>query len=528
MRKFFTILSLVCTTQTFAQISITNTSMPNVNDTIRYSTTNQNVSALINTSGANKQWDASDLVANFQDIARFRTPASINILYALSFGSSTYGTESQSLNFGPVAQGTDAYTFYRKTSDYFINTGRAFTVQGIPLSQNYNDTMFRFPLTYGQIDSNLWVSNEVNALVATIRTTGKRVNEVDGWGTITTPYGTFDCLRVKSTLRTTDTVRTSLIPLPFPVTQNTTEYKWFVTGQRIPILEISIQGSGLAQQTTVRYRDSVRPEAFEGLARFSANRLAFAVGNTTDTCTITDNSLRNPISREWTITPSTFRFVGGTSATSQRVQLHFDSVGKYTVSLKVNYGAGSDDTTVENYITVLVGPKANFTVEANLVTTTTILPFTDLSTGNPTSWTWTFNPNTISYVAGTNTNSKNPRVVFDQEAVYDVTLRVANNIGADVLTRTRHIAVFATGLNEKTIKTKLLAFPNPVKDKLSLSTTEKIVKVAIIDLQGKQHLQQIIDGEITIVVSHLASGIYLLKATSEDGKVGLVRFQVSQ
>ena len=52
----------------------------------------------------------------------------------------------------------------------------------------------------------------------------------------------------------------------------------------------------------------------------------------------------------WSISPSTFSFVGGTTDSSENPQVIFNSSGTYSVTLTVSNNYGSDDTTVSNII----------------------------------------------------------------------------------------------------------------------------------------------------------------------------------
>lgn len=65
-----------------------------------------------------------------------------------------------------------------------------------------------------------------------------------------------------------------------------------------------------------------------------------------------------------------------------------------------------------------------------------VVNFSDLSTGNPTSWRWELGN-------GTNSVLQNPSVIYMNAGVYSVKLVVRNANGRDSLTRTQYIRVFA-------------------------------------------------------------------------------------
>ena len=82
----------------------------------------------------------------------------------------------------------------------------------------------------------------------------------------------------------------------------------------------------------------------------------FAADNTTptsgSTVSFADLSTNTPTSWSWSITPATFSFVGGTSASDQNPMVQFTAGGLYSVSLTATNPGGSDVMTKTDYINV--------------------------------------------------------------------------------------------------------------------------------------------------------------------------------
>ncbi len=85
------------------------------------------------------------------------------------------------------------------------------------------------------------------------------------------------------------------------------------------------------------------------------------------------------------------------------------------------------------------GINANFSSDVTEGCPGVAVDFTDESTGNITSWSWTFeggNP-------GTSTE-QNPTIVYDTTGLWDVTLVISNDDGSDTLTIEDYIHIFET------------------------------------------------------------------------------------
>ena len=86
------------------------------------------------------------------------------------------------------------------------------------------------------------------------------MNHVDGWGTLITPFGTFNTLRVVSELTGKDSLFLDTLGFGFSFPRaKTREYKWLATNGKIPVLQINTNVNGANEViTSIRYRDIYR------------------------------------------------------------------------------------------------------------------------------------------------------------------------------------------------------------------------------------------------------------------------------
>lgn len=514
MNRIFTFLMLLfCVVQANGQITILNADMPRANDTARVTTASGTIP--LNQTGADFTWNFANLNMVSQDVIKYQSP--LQTPYALYFAQSSFGLLEADANIASFAL-QNPYGFYRSTATAYVYNGRGASIQGLPLGINYNprDTIYRFPLNFGDKDSSNFFG-QTSVLIGDLKISGKRVNEVDGWGKITTPFGTFDCIRVKSVITETDTVVFNGFSIPVP--NNRTEYKWLAKGLRYPVLQVVVtQGIGGGGQA-ITFLDRNRPELFVNNARFNVSRAATQIG---DTINLTDQSVGNPTAWQWTITPTTFRFVAGTTSSSQNPRIIFDANGKYTIKLRVTYNGGSDDTTRVDVINVVEGVKANFIADKTTTDPSVVVNFFDSSSGNPTAYQWTFVPNTVSFVNATSATSKNPKVVFNSTGNYSVTLRVTGASGSNTITKNNYIVIWPTSVKEvKSVvqPTQIHITPNPAKDVFTLGSNKSLAKMTlqVVDILGKEHEVVVTknnDTEFVVNITKLPEGIYFLRANN--------------
>jgi PKD repeat protein len=183
-------------------------------------------------------------------------------------------------------------------------------------------------------------------------------------------------------------------------------------------------------------------------ADFIGAPLTIPVGGSVN---FTDLSTGSPTSWTWT-------FTGGTPASStvqNPTGIVYNTAGIYTVSLSISNGSSSDVETKTNYITVgNPPPVADFTADVTSIPVGGTVNFTDLSSGNPTSWSWTFTGGTPA-----NSTTQNPTLItYNTAGLYPVSLTATNASGSNTATKTNYINV---GGNPGTKECDTLHFPLP-------------------------------------------------------------------
>jgi PKD repeat protein len=171
------------------------------------------------------------------------------------------------------------------------------------------------------------------------------------------------------------------------------------------------------------------------VASFTANPTSGGAGVTV---TFTDTSTGSPSSWTWD-------FGDATSATGQGPQTHqYNVQGNYLVTLTA---ANANGTNTSAPTTITVGPaqSVDFDGAPQLSGPAPLtVNFTDLSTGNPTAWAWTFGD-------GQTSTLQNPPHTYQNPGNYTVSLTVSFATGPPLT---------ATKANYVTVSVALCTVPN--------------------------------------------------------------------
>ncbi len=104
--------------------------------------------------------------------------------------------------------------------------------------------------------------------------------------------------------------------------------------------------------------------------------------------------------------------------------------------------SGDNDLVITRYLNDYVPPPSlvvNFIADDTTLCAGNFINFTDQSTGNITTWNWTFEGGTPS-----TSSVQNPVVTYENAGTYDVRLIGSNDTETDTLLREDYIQIFAT------------------------------------------------------------------------------------
>jgi len=248
-----------------AQITVTQSDFGTSGDTIRFSLA-QDIWGLDATlGGANVTWDFSVMEPTVQKIDTLFTTAEAGFTYSFIFGNPTDPTHmaswnrlEQEIDFGGFIPVEDVRGFYKKTSTALNYVGAGAKVFGFPLPAKADtiEQVYRFPMNFGD------TYTEKRYVKADIPNTfyfeQYRIveNEVEGWGTLITPYGSFQTLKIKKIISEYDSVYVDSLGIGFGINQPLrTEYHWIGLEHKLPLMVYTDQG----MTGTIEYQDIIRP-----------------------------------------------------------------------------------------------------------------------------------------------------------------------------------------------------------------------------------------------------------------------------
>ena len=270
---------LFFSTFSFTQITINSTDFLTAGDSVLSSIGELNdvTNSHLITTGPNSNWNFSFLDPNYQvtDHNRllnsplesltfgFLAPTQYQASYVTDLLENIPSSLSSLINNYVNIKITD---YIRLTPDSLTIIGNGLTINGFSMPMAYSkiEKNYDFPIQYnnstfsrgeGEVDVNPFYN-------AKYKVKKNHTSLVDGWGVITTPYGTFNALRIKHEVSRVDSFLVAIPNLPLTwiaIPTLTRQYEWWTNNEKAPILKIStivIDGNEII--SFVKYKDIVR------------------------------------------------------------------------------------------------------------------------------------------------------------------------------------------------------------------------------------------------------------------------------
>lgn len=276
---------LALSTFSFGQITLTDQHFAGASESYVFSTLTDPAIDYA-TTGTNHLWDFSTMVPQDQKSLITRSTSQLSGTSILLFGGfapapykATYFNETtdlpldQASAFLPISI-DELNQFTKKSSTSITSIGYELVSggQGLGFRSDTIEIRYALPMTYGNsYESRGYTNLDLNPLYdAKWRQHRHRVSNVDGWGTVKTPFGQFDALRIHHVIDELDSIYLTFqgfgmwIPIPVPLTH---EYEWRSTSDKEAVMKIRTNEIlGNETVTAIEYRDN-----FNGLGLIESN-----------------------------------------------------------------------------------------------------------------------------------------------------------------------------------------------------------------------------------------------------------------
>jgi hypothetical protein len=291
-----------------SQITLSVSDFANAGDTVRISQAD-GTGLDFTSTGANYTWDFSALTATSQYLKEYNPIGFASLLvfgtygpvaptnYRASYFNPTNDLPLDQLSqFLPVSL-SDLNQYTKRMTDSITSLGYSISVngQGVPFKSDTIETRYKLPLNYNDYHySRGYTFIDLNPVIDfKIKQYRQRTTNVDGWGTIITPKGTFQALRLRHDIAEIDSVYQTFFGagqwFGTPPIQRT-EYEWFANSEKEWVLKAT-ETNGTVNQ--VEYQEdylgldasliestldvSIGPNPTSGVVEIQSNDLLISV-----------------------------------------------------------------------------------------------------------------------------------------------------------------------------------------------------------------------------------------------------------
>ncbi len=254
MKHFISIVTTLITTLSLtAQITISNTDFGVIGDSI-FLAEQTTAPSGVNVGGTgNQSWNFSNLSFGNLDTVFYRNPqqTSFGNLFQVATEATVQGEEITYYNNSPISRVIDgvAGDLFGDGNIYAVNYNPDYTILNFPAT--YQDSFMVTTIIDTTTDTSIVIPPLFNFDSLRIKRVIAINSNIDAYGGVSTPGGSFNSIRQYSVITQIDSLFThttggSWGPAPINPVTTTTEhrYTWYAQNQKYPVLDAVASGAG--------------------------------------------------------------------------------------------------------------------------------------------------------------------------------------------------------------------------------------------------------------------------------------------
>ena len=244
--RWLSLAFVCCSLIAKGQISITSADLPNLQETYTRANALNFGGFDFSATGADYTWDFSSLESLNSNTLEFVSVGDAPFTYQFLFNNpfdqdylANLVLETEGFDTDTEISLDDFYQFYKLTDDAYSIVGYGATISGFPVPANTEpiDVVYSLPIEFGDTHSSYseWLI-EIPSLV-TYLLKQDRSYEVDGYGTLVLPDGSYEVLRLKMDILSQDSLVIPQFEIDVEFDRESTEYQWLALEEGLPILQ---------------------------------------------------------------------------------------------------------------------------------------------------------------------------------------------------------------------------------------------------------------------------------------------------
>lgn len=236
---------LACAAHGIAQPVLTASDLPQGGETyLRATAVPPLLTDGLENGGAGLTWDYSDLISTGDQETEYFPMSEAGFTTQFIFSSADHFTAFElpdlGLETGIPISGATTYQEFGGSAYKTIGLGITTDFIDLPVIYEDEEELLPLPLTYGATleGSSAFEVNLPDLLFYS--TTQTADIEVDAWGTLLLPGGSFECLRVKRVFEAQDSINVPAAEIGFSLPREGTVYEWYAAGEGMPVLSVQV------------------------------------------------------------------------------------------------------------------------------------------------------------------------------------------------------------------------------------------------------------------------------------------------